>query len=80
MSNSASVSALSEWDRPGNDQPLAKLTEKQCQILTEIESFMEGKRNFKEVRNCPIIKTLCKKILLTHLTPLNQLLPTTLLR
>ena len=61
MSNSASVSALSEWDRPGNDQPLAKLTEKQCQILSEIESFMEGKRNFKEVRNCLIIKTQCKK-------------------
>ena len=53
MSTSASVSALSEWDRPENDQPLAKLTEKQCQILTEIETYMEGKRNFKEVSNLP---------------------------
>ena len=53
MSTSASVSALSEWDRPENDQPLAKLTEKQCQILTEIETYMEGKRSFKEVSNLP---------------------------
>ena len=51
MSNSASISALSEWDRPGNDQTLAKLTEKQCVVLTEIETFMEGRRTFKEVRN-----------------------------
>ena len=51
MSNSASISALSEWDRPGNDQTLAKLTEKQCEVLTEIETFMEGRRTFKEVRN-----------------------------
>ena len=51
MNNSASISALSEWDRPGNDQTLAKLTEKQCEVLTEIETFMEGRRSFKEVRN-----------------------------
>ena len=51
MSNSASISALSEWDRPGTDQTLAKLTEKQCEVLTEIETFMEGRRSFKEVKN-----------------------------
>ena len=50
MNNSASVSALSEWDRPGNDNPLAKLSDKQCEILTDIETFMDGKRCFKEVR------------------------------
>ena len=50
MSNSASVSALSEWDRPGNDNPLAKLSDKQSEILTDVETYMDGKRCFKEVR------------------------------
>jgi len=50
MKSSVSVSALSEWDRPGNDQPLAKLTIGQVKVLAEMETHMEGRRSFKEVR------------------------------
>ena len=70
MSNSASISALSEWDRPGTDQTLAKLTEKQCEVLTEIETFMEGRRSFKEVKNISSLYSIyfqciiaCKKVM-----------------
>ena len=51
MKSSVSVSALSEWDRPGNDQPLAKLTIAQLKVLADIETHMEGRRSFTEVRN-----------------------------
>jgi hypothetical protein len=51
MKSSVSVTALSEWDRPGNDQPLAKLTLGQVNVLSGIETHMEGRRSFKEVRN-----------------------------
>ena len=50
MKSNVSVSALSEWDRPGNDRPLVKLSMAQVKVLADLETHMEGKRSLKEVR------------------------------
>ena len=43
------ISALGDWDKAGNDKPLAKLTDKQNEGLAQLESFMEGRRTLKDV-------------------------------
>ena len=43
------VSALGDWDKAGNDKPLAKLTDRQNEGLAQLESFMEGRRTLKDV-------------------------------
>ena len=49
MNSSVTVAALGDWDRAGNDAPLAKLTTGQVSALNELEAYMEGKRTIKEV-------------------------------
>ena len=56
MASKTAVSALSDWDRAGNEQPLAKLTVGQVNVLTDIEVYMEGRRNIKEVRKILFIR------------------------
>ena len=43
------ISALGDWDKAGNDKPLAKLTDRQNEGLAQLESFMEGRRTLKDV-------------------------------
>ena len=43
------ISALGDWDKAGNDNPLAKLTDRQNEGLAQLESFMEGRRTLKDV-------------------------------
>ena len=43
------ISALGDWDKAGNDKPLAKLTDGQNEGLAQLESFMEGRRTLKDV-------------------------------
>ena len=43
------ISALGDWDKAGNDNPLAKLTDRQNEGLVQLESFMEGRRTLKDV-------------------------------
>ena len=43
------ISALRDWDKAGNDKPLAKLTDRQNEGLAQLESFMEGRRTLKDV-------------------------------
>ena len=44
------VSALSEWDRAGSQQPLTELTNGQLSTLAELEAHMEGRRTLCEVK------------------------------
>ena len=43
------ISGLGDWDKAGNDKPLAKLTDRQNEGLAQLESFMEGRRTLKDV-------------------------------
>ena len=56
MKSSIGVSALSDWDRAGNERPLAKLTIGQVNVLCDLEAHMEGRRNIKEVSAFLIIR------------------------
>ena len=61
------ISALGDWDKAGNDKPLAKLTDRQNEGLAQLESFMEGRRTLKDVSthyNIPSKYEMCPKTLI----------------
>ena len=70
------ISALGDWDKAGNDKPLAKLTDKQNEGLAQLESFMEGRRTLKDVSThykipskyemCLILLTLWKILVYSY--------------
>ena len=58
------ISALGDWDKAGNDKPLAKLTDKQNEGLAQLESFMEGRRTLKDVSTYYKIPSKCERCLI----------------
>ena len=62
------ISALGDWDKAGNDKPLAKLTDRQNEGLAHLESFMEGRRTLKDVSTYYDIPSKYEMKILTLLT------------
>ena len=54
------ISALGDWDKAGNDKPLAKLTDGQNEGLAQLETFMEGRRTLKDVSTSYNILPKCE--------------------